>query len=149
MLRTADCGSLREKDIDSQQTLAGWVDRRRDHGGIIFIDLRDRSGLVQVVLNPELSTQAYQVAEQLRSEWVVQVKGTVRRRPEGSENPGVPKKTTRIDLSPGGPGHLPRLHGHSSYGWKLFGSNGFRPECGPCGQEAEAALARFFRWRLI
>ena len=89
MLRTADCGSLREKDIDSHQTLAGWVDRRRDHGGIIFIDLRDRSGVVQVVLNPEVSSQAYQVAEQLRSEWVVQIKGTVRRRPEGSENPGM------------------------------------------------------------
>lgn len=89
MLRTAECGSLRETDIDSNQTLAGWVDRRRDHGGIIFIDLRDRSGVVQVVLNSELSPQAYQVAEQLRSEWVVQVKGTVRRRPEGSENPGM------------------------------------------------------------
>ena len=89
MLRTADCGSLRETDIDSRQTLAGWVDRRRDHGGIIFIDLRDRSGVVQIVLNPELSPQAYQVAEQLRSEWVVQIKGTVRRRPEGSENPGM------------------------------------------------------------
>ena len=89
MLRTADCGSLGETDIDSHQTLVGWVDRRRDHGGIIFIDLRDRSGIVQVVLNPELSSQAYQVAEQLRSEWVVQVKGTVRRRPEGSENPGM------------------------------------------------------------
>jgi len=89
VLRTADCGSLREKDIDSHQTLAGWVDRRRDHGGIIFIDLRDRSGVVQIVLNPELSPQAYQVAEELRSEWVVQIKGTVRRRPEGSENPGM------------------------------------------------------------
>ena len=89
MLRTAECGSLRETDIDSTQTIVGWVDRRRDHGGIIFIDLRDRSGLVQVVLNPELSAQAYQVAEQLRSEWVIQIKGTVRRRPEGSENPGM------------------------------------------------------------
>ncbi|PKB66605.1 MAG: aspartate--tRNA ligase [SAR202 cluster bacterium Io17-Chloro-G4] len=89
MFRTADCGSLRETDIDSNQTLVGWVDRRRDHGGIIFIDLRDRSGLVQVVLNPELSAQAYQVAEELRSEWVVQIKGTVSRRPEGSENPGM------------------------------------------------------------
>jgi len=89
VLRTADCGSLRETDIDSTQTIVGWVDRRRDHGGIIFIDLRDRSGLVQVVLNPELSSQAYQVAEQLRSEWVIQIKGTVRRRPEGSENSGM------------------------------------------------------------
>ncbi len=89
MIRTAECGSLRETDIDSHQTLAGWVDRRRDHGRIIFIDLRDRSGLVQVVLNPELSSQAYEIAQQLRSEWVVQIKGTVKRRPEGSENPGM------------------------------------------------------------
>ena len=89
MLRTADCGSLREAHIDSRQTLAGWVSRRRDHGGIIFVDLRDRSGVVQVVLNPELSPEAYAVAEQLRSEWVVQIKGTVCRRPAGSENPGM------------------------------------------------------------
>ena len=89
MLRTAECGSLGDSHIDTRQTLAGWVDRRRDHGGIIFVDLRDRSGLVQVVLNPELSPEAYAVAEQLRSEWVVQVKGTVRRRPAGSENPGM------------------------------------------------------------
>ena len=89
MLRTADCGSLRENDIDSLFTLAGWVSRRRDHGGIIFVDLRDRSGIVQVVFSPELSIDAYQAAEQLRSEWVIQVKGTVRRRPPGSENPAV------------------------------------------------------------
>ena len=89
MLRSAECGSLRETDVDREYTLAGWVDRRRDHGGIIFIDLRDRSGLVQIVLNPEISPQAYQVAEQLRSEWVVQIKGTVQRRPSGSENPAL------------------------------------------------------------
>ena len=87
MLRTADCGSLGEKDIDSQFTLAGWVGRRRDHGGIIFVDLRDRSGIVQVVFNPALSPGAYQAADQLRSEWVIQVKGSVKRRPPGSENP--------------------------------------------------------------
>ena len=89
MLRTADCGSLREKHINSQFTLAGWVSRRRDHGGIIFVDLRDRSGIVQVVFNPALSSVAYQAADQLRSEWVVQVKGTVKQRPAGSENPAM------------------------------------------------------------
>ena len=89
MLRTADCGSLREKHIDSHFTLAGWVSRRRDHGGIIFVDLRDRSGIVQVVFNPALSPGAYQAADQLRSEWVIQVKGTVNRRPSGSENPAM------------------------------------------------------------
>ena len=89
MLRTAECGSLREEHIDSHYTLAGWVSRRRDHGGIIFVDLRDRSGIVQVVFNPALSPDAYQSADQLRPEWVVQVKGTVKRRPAGSENPVV------------------------------------------------------------
>ncbi|MEK7806237.1 MAG: OB-fold nucleic acid binding domain-containing protein, partial [Chloroflexota bacterium] len=89
MLRSAECGSLREKDVDTRPTLAGWVSRRRDHGGIIFVDLRDSSGLVQVVFNPELSPAACQVASQLRPEWVVQVKGLVRRRPPGSENPAM------------------------------------------------------------
>ena len=89
MLRTKDCGDLREDSIGSQRTLAGWVSRRRDHGGVIFVDLRDRSGIVQVVFNPETSPQAYEIADQLRSEWVVQVKGTVRARPPGSENPAM------------------------------------------------------------
>ncbi len=89
MLRTKDCGDLREDSIGSQPTLAGWVSRRRDHGGVIFVDLRDRSGIVQVVFNPETSPQAYEIADQLRSEWVVQVKGTVRVRPPGSENPAM------------------------------------------------------------
>ena len=72
-------------------TLSGWVSRRRDHGGIIFIDLRDRSGFVQVVFNPEqLPTEDYDIAEHLRSEWCVQVEGTVQMRPAGSENPALP-----------------------------------------------------------
>ena len=87
MLKSANCGDLRAGDVDTQQTLAGWVGRRRDHGGIIFVDLRDRSGVVQVVFNPDVSPQAYKIAEQLRPEWVVQVKGIVQRRPAGSENP--------------------------------------------------------------
>lgn len=77
-------------DIDSRQTLAGWVDSRRDHGGVIFVDLRDRSGIIQVVFSPELSPEAYGTAEQLRSEWVIEVKGQVRRRPPESENPSLP-----------------------------------------------------------
>ena len=87
MLKSANCGELRAGDAGSRHTLSGWVGRRRDHGGIIFVDLRDRSGVAQVVFNPELSPGAYQIAEQLRPEWVVQVKGTVQLRPEGSENP--------------------------------------------------------------
>ena len=71
--------------------LSGWVSRRRDHGGIIFIDLRDRSGFVQVVFNPEqIPIEDYETAERLRSEWCIQVEGTVRRRPAGSENPALP-----------------------------------------------------------
>ena len=66
------------------------MDSRRDHGGVIFVDLRDRSGIVQVVFSPELSPEAYRTAEQLRSEWVIQVSGVVRRRPPESENPSLP-----------------------------------------------------------
>ncbi len=86
MLRSANCGELRLGDADSEVTLAGWVGRRRDHGGIIFLDLRDRSGVVQVVFNPELSPESAHIAEELRQEWVVQVKGQVLHRPAGSEN---------------------------------------------------------------
>ena len=85
-MKGVNCGELRLDDADSGVTLAGWVGRRRDHGGIIFVDLRDRSGVVQVVFNPELAPEATSVAEELRQEWVVQVKGKVRQRPEGSEN---------------------------------------------------------------
>jgi len=89
LLKTKDCGDLREESIGSQPTLTGWVSRRRDHGGVIFVDLRDRSGIVQVVFDPGTSPQTYEIADQFRSEWVVQVKGTVRVRPPGSENPAM------------------------------------------------------------
>ncbi len=82
---------MRAAHDSTATTLSGWVSRRRDHGGIIFIDLRDRSGYVQIVLNPEhLSAEHYETAERLRSEWCVEVTGTVRLRPEGSENPALP-----------------------------------------------------------
>ena len=96
MLRSADCGSLRSKDAGDQVTLAGWIGRRRDHGGIIFLDLRDRSGPVQVVFNPEVANAATLIAEEVRGEWVVQVKGTVNKRPDGSENPS--KETGDIEV---------------------------------------------------
>lgn len=94
-MKGANCGDLRLSDADSEVTLAGWVGRRRDHGGIIFLDLRDRSGAVQVVFNPDpvagsgLSPESARIAEGLRQEWVVQVTGHVRRRPAGSENPAM------------------------------------------------------------
>jgi aspartyl-tRNA synthetase len=81
------CGSLRPSDEGSELELYGWVARRRDHGGLIFIDLRDRWGAVQVVFNPAKAPQAHATASDLRSEYVVRVKGRVGRRPAGSENP--------------------------------------------------------------
>lgn len=90
MLKTIDCGNLRENHIGNQVTLSGWVDRRRDHGNLIFIDLRDRAGIVQVVFNPETTPDGHAIAEDLRSEWVVQVSGQVQERPDGSDNPNLP-----------------------------------------------------------
>ena len=83
MIRTHDAGSLRAENVGDRVTLAGWVARRRDHGGVAFIDLRDASGVVQVVVREE-------VAHQLRSEYCLQVDGTVEKRPEGNENAGIP-----------------------------------------------------------
>ena len=88
---------MRAAHDGSVTTLFGWVSRRRDHGGIIFIDLRDRSGYVQVVLNPEnMPAEDYQTAERLRSEWCIQVTGSVRLRPEGSENPALPTGAVEV-----------------------------------------------------
>ena len=83
MLRTHDAGTLRASDAGSTVTLAGWVARRRDHGGVVFLDLRDASGYVQVVVREE-------EAHHLRNEYCVLVTGEVRRRPEGNENPELP-----------------------------------------------------------
>lgn len=90
MLKTISCGHVRAEHVGKTLTLAGWVHRRRDHGNLIFIDLRDREGLVQVVFNPENAPDAHHIAEQLRSEWVVQITGQAMRRPEGTENPQMP-----------------------------------------------------------
>ncbi|MFO7996150.1 MAG: aspartate--tRNA ligase [Dehalococcoidia bacterium] len=87
MLKDYNCGELGEKQAGRKVTLAGWVHRRRDHGGKVFIDLRDREGIVQVVFNPQVSKEAYQVAGSLRSEYVMQVTGEVVPRPKGTENP--------------------------------------------------------------
>ena len=87
MLKSHSCGELNKKHIGARVTLAGWVDRRRDHGGLIFIDLRDSGGIVQVVFNPETSPQCHRVASEIRSEYVVRVGGEVAPRPSGTENP--------------------------------------------------------------
>lgn len=85
--RTRACGELGLPDAGRTVVLNGWVQRRRDHGGLIFVDLRDRSGIVQVVFSPEQSREAFHIAEQIRNEYVLAVRGTVRRRPEGTANP--------------------------------------------------------------
>ncbi len=85
--RTHTCDELTVKDVDKAVMLAGWVNRRRDHGGLIFLDLRDRYGLTQVVCDPERSPEAHRIASELRSEYVVQVRGNVVRRLPGTENP--------------------------------------------------------------
>lgn len=85
--RTHTCGALRLNNVDSIVTLSGWVNRRRDHGGLIFIDLRDRFGLTQLVFDPIQNPQTHEQAEKLRSEWVISIKGKVLPRAEGMNNP--------------------------------------------------------------
>jgi aspartyl-tRNA synthetase len=85
MLKTHNCGELRLSDAGKTIQLAGWLHRRRDHGGLIFMDLRDRSGIIQVTADPSVG-EAYGIAEKARSEYVLQIIGTVRPRPAGSEN---------------------------------------------------------------
>src|SRR5947199_3068175 len=87
-MRTHYCGEISAELVDREVTLCGWAHRRRDHGGVIFVDLRDREGLAQVVFNPE-RRDAFAVAEKVRNEFVLRVKGKVRRRPEGTINPDL------------------------------------------------------------
>ena len=88
-MRSHYCGDLNREQVGQEVSLSGWVHRRRDHGGVIFIDLRDRSGLIQVVIDPD-NPETFRLAEQARSEFVLRVEGRVRPRPEGTENPDMP-----------------------------------------------------------
>jgi aspartyl-tRNA synthetase len=88
-MRSHACGELRSADVGTEVTLCGWVAHRRDHGGVTFIDLRDHEGSVQVVFHPEDAPEAHAAAQELRSEWVVRVTGSVRARPEGMANPAL------------------------------------------------------------
>lgn len=87
MYKNHTCGELRAENVGQTVVLAGWVHRRRDHGGVTFIDLRDRYGMVQIVANPEISANTHEILHVVRMEWVLQVEGIVRRRMPGMENP--------------------------------------------------------------
>jgi len=92
--RSHTCGALRASDIGSEVRLSGWCHRIRDHGGVLFIDLRDHYGLTQVVADPD--SPAFKVAETLRSEWVVRIDGKVRKRPDGTDNPDLPTGAVEV-----------------------------------------------------
>lgn len=85
-----NCGEVSEANNETVITVKGWVSNRRDHGGLIFIDLRDRTGILQITINPEEHTDAHKVAETVRSEWVLEITGSVQPRPEGTQNPSIP-----------------------------------------------------------
>jgi aspartyl-tRNA synthetase len=95
-MRTYYCGELRKEQIGETVTLYGWVDRRRDHGGVIFIDLRDRNGIVQIVSDPQRTPDSYELANTLRNEYVVEITGRVTQRPEESLNPRIPTGEVEI-----------------------------------------------------
>ena len=94
-MRSHYCGELNESHVDEEVSLCGWVHRRRDHGGVIFLDVRDRQGIAQVVYDPD-SKESFAIAEGVRNEYVIQVKGRVRLRPEGTVNEDMP--TGRIEV---------------------------------------------------
>jgi len=96
MKRSDTCGALTIRDVGKEVTLCGWVHRRRDHGGLVFVDLRDREGITQVVFNPEVNREAHEKAERVRSEYVLSLRGKVSARPEGTVNPNL--KTGEIEV---------------------------------------------------
>lgn len=98
-MRNRYCGSLSAVDVGTSVELAGWVYRRRDHGGLIFLDLRDVSGIVQVVFSPEIAPVAHKEAHEVKQEYVVRVEGTVAPRPEGTENPDIPTGGVEVLVS--------------------------------------------------
>jgi len=99
MLKTHQCGEINKMNVGDSVKLAGWVHRRRDHGGLTFIDLRDRSGIVQIVADPNIHKDAHQETLQVRNEWVITIAGEVRYRPEGMENHNIPTGEIEIVIS--------------------------------------------------
>jgi aspartyl-tRNA synthetase len=96
MYRTHTCGELRASHAGQNVTLAGWVNRRRDHGGVAFLDLRDRAGIVQITINPDLPKEVLDQVANVRNEWVLQIEGVVQKRPEGMANPKM--ETGEIEI---------------------------------------------------
>src|SRR5215472_13811483 len=94
-MRSHYCGQVDEKLIGQEITVAGWVHRRRDHGGVIFVDLRDREGLLQIVFDPD-AAEIFREAERLRNEFVIRVKGRVRERPSGTTNLNLPSGRVEV-----------------------------------------------------
>ena len=97
--RTHNCGELRIENVGEEVCLMGWVGKRRDHGGVIFVDLRDRHGITQVVFRPDLEAETHAIAEQIRNEFVLAIKGRVEPRPEGMTNPKLPTGAIDIECS--------------------------------------------------
>lgn len=98
LIKDHQCGEISEKHIGKTITVAGWVHRRRDHGGLIFIDLRDCSGIVQTVFNPQDGTEVHKIAENLRNEFVIKLTGTVAQRPFGTENSSMPTGKVEVNV---------------------------------------------------
>ncbi len=99
MYKTHNCNDIRSANVGQTITLAGWVHRQRDHGGVTFIDIRDHSGIVQIVANPDKNPAAAQILQDARMEWVLQVTGEVRKRPEGAENPNLPTGEIEVEVT--------------------------------------------------
>ncbi len=97
--RTHNCGELRIENVGEEVCLMGWVGKRRDHGGVIFVDLRDRHGITQVVFRPDLESETHTIAEKIRNEFVLAIKGRVEPRPEGMTNPKLPTGAIDIECS--------------------------------------------------
>jgi aspartyl-tRNA synthetase len=113
MYRTHMCGELRASHAGQTVTLSGWVNRRRDHGGVAFFDLRDRAGIVQITINPDLPKEMLDLVADVRNEWVLQIEGVVQKRPEGMANPKmatgevevIAKNVTVLNASKDSPVH--------------------------------------------
>ena len=98
-MRTHTCEQLRKSDVNKEVTLCGWVNSRRDHGGIIFIDLRDRYGFTQIVFDPDFNRETHKLADSLKREFCIQVSGKVKERKKGMENKNLPTGDTEVFVS--------------------------------------------------